>query len=78
MIMHYVMCFGFGLFVGAIAVGGCKFSNNVEELSLLDDYCKSLEERVDALEQLNKTLIENKELKDKIIEKCMERLEKNE
>lgn len=78
MIMHYVMCFGFGLFVGAIAVGGCKFSNNVEELSLLDDYCKSLEERVDALEQLNKTLIENKELKDKIIEKCMERQEKNE
>lgn len=78
MILHYIMCFGFGLFVGAIAVGGCKFSNNVEELSLLDEYCKSLEERVKALEELNMTLIENKELKDKIIEKYKERQEKNE
>lgn len=78
MILHYIMCFGFGLFVGAIAVGGCKFSNNLEELSLLDDYCKSLEDRIKALEKLNMALIENKELKDKIIEKCMERQEKNE
>ena len=52
MILHYIMCFAFGLFVGAIAVGGCKLCNNLEELSLLDEYCKSLEERVNALEHV--------------------------
>lgn len=70
MIIHYILYFGFGLFVGAIAVGGCKFS--------YDDYCKSLEDRIKALEELNKTLTENKELNDKIIEKYKERQKKKE